>query len=125
MMASPKEKPGSKAVIGTDLDKDADIRQPSVNGEPRTLDQMTMERAMAAALKIYAEDPSEDFTKDAIDTATRENAPAKDAADANSSGRHFVALLQKAGSVIDTTFSQSKALVPIETPAGPSSTPST
>ena len=46
MMASPKEKPGSKAVMGTDLDKDADIRQPSVNGEPRTLDQMTMERAM-------------------------------------------------------------------------------
>ena len=64
------------------------------------------------------------YLQDAIDTATRENAPAKDAADANSSGRHFEPLLQKAGSVVDTTFSQSKALVPIETPAAPPSTPS-
>ncbi|KAG0607417.1 hypothetical protein M758_8G026500 [Ceratodon purpureus] len=94
MMANA-EKEQERKVESTDEDKvDAEIRQPSVlRTEPRTLNETTMVRAMAMAQKIYAEHPGEDFTKDAIDTATRENAPATDAGDAGSMGRHVDALL--------------------------------
>ena len=43
-------------MVSTDKDNDADIRQPSINTEPRTLNEMTMERAtviFAVALWLF------------------------------------------------------------------------
>ncbi|XP_073393458.1 uncharacterized protein [Physcomitrium patens] len=50
-------------------DEDADIRRPSINTEPRTLSESTIERALVAAQKIYARNPepsSECFVKDGL-----------------------------------------------------------
>ncbi|KAG0560297.1 hypothetical protein KC19_10G169800 [Ceratodon purpureus] len=103
-----------------DRGENVDIRQPSINTEPRTLNDMKMECAMVTAQKIYAEHPFEDFTKDAVDTATRENAPAEDA---NSLGKQLDDLVQKAGDVIETDFTQSKASVPTVAPPTQPSAP--
>jgi hypothetical protein len=37
----------------TDKDADADIRQPSINTEPRTLDEMKLERAVVMRFLIF------------------------------------------------------------------------
>lgn len=57
--------------------------------------------------------------QDAFDTATRENAPAKDAADkADALGTQLDESVRDAGNVVDTDFTKSKAPVPSEsTPA--------
>jgi len=100
-----------------ELDRGADLRQPSINTEPRTLDEFSIERAQLAAQEIFAKhpDPTSDcFTKDAVDTATRESAPAEDAADTDALGRQLDESFQNAGNVLDTDFSKSKAPPQIE-----------
>ncbi|KAG0558898.1 hypothetical protein KC19_10G063100 [Ceratodon purpureus] len=115
-MASTKSELQESQMVSTEKDKDA-IRNPSINTEPRTLDEMKMESAMITAQKIYAKHPSADFTKDALDTATRENAPAEDAADGNSLQTHPDDFVQEAGNVVDSHFTST------EGPPAPPPTP--
>jgi len=57
--------------------------------------------------------------QDAIDSATRENAPAEDAADAL--GPQLDELISNAGNVVDTDFTKSKA--PGRTDSTPAAAP--
>lgn len=99
-----------------ELDRDADLRQPSINTEPRTLNEFSIEYAQLAAQEIFAKhpDPTDDcFTKDAVDTATRESAPAEDAADSDALGKLNEAF-QNAGNVLNIDSSKSKPPPTIE-----------